>query len=235
VFTPPADSAPAAESAAHQPIALGAATATATLGDCVDCGLCVAVCPTGIDIRNGSQLECIHCAACVDACDQVMTRVGRPQGLIAYRSEEELAGRPRRVFRLRIALYAVVLAALLAVTIIGIAGRGSLQVVVLRPPILPAYASDEVGHEVVRQLLSLALVNRTGTAQSLGVAFPAELGAHVFMQGERVAVPADARVEFTPVIDVPKARFAAGDVQTVLTLTDAAGVATAIPIHLRAP
>lgn len=81
-------------------------------GDCVDCGLCVRVCPTGIDIRNGTQLECIHCAACIDACDSIMAEVGRPPGLIRYDSENRLRGGDSRVVRPRTVLYAAVLAAL---------------------------------------------------------------------------------------------------------------------------
>ena len=66
-------------------------------GDCVDCHRCVTVCPTGIDIRNGIQLECVNCAACIDACDAVMTRVGRPTGLIRLTSAEAVAGAPRQL------------------------------------------------------------------------------------------------------------------------------------------
>jgi polyferredoxin len=235
VFTPPVDVAPASDGTAHQPIALGAATATATLGDCVDCGLCVTVCPTGIDIRNGSQLECIHCAACIDACDEVMVRVGRPKGLIAYRSEDQLAGRPHRVWRPRILIYALILMALIAATAIGIAGRADLEVVVLRPAVLPSLESGADGSPVVRQMLSLALVNHTAADLDLAVSLPGEPGAHVYMAGERVAVAANAHVEFAPFVDLPKARFAGGDLQTVLVLTDAAGHRFETPVHLRAP
>lgn len=64
----------------------------ASIGDCVDCGLCVQVCPTGIDIRDGLQYECIGCALCVDACDSVMTKLQRPKGLVRYSTENELLG-----------------------------------------------------------------------------------------------------------------------------------------------
>ena len=74
-------------------------------GDCVDCGLCVRVCPTGIDIRNGTQLECIHCAQCVDACDSIMAKVGRPLGLIRYDTEAALKGGVRRIRRPRVMIY----------------------------------------------------------------------------------------------------------------------------------
>ena len=74
-------------------------------GDCVDCGLCVAVCPTGIDIRSGLQLECIACTQCIDACNGVMARLGRPSELIGYRSLTELQGRAARLLRPRVAIY----------------------------------------------------------------------------------------------------------------------------------
>ena len=66
------------------------------LGDCVDCGICVQVCPTGIDIRQGLQYECIGCAACIDGCDQVMDKMGYPRGLIRYSTENALTQPPRR-------------------------------------------------------------------------------------------------------------------------------------------
>lgn len=75
-------------------------------GDCVDCKRCVVVCPTAIDIRNGLQMECIGCAGCIDACDEIMGRLGRPKGLIRYDSERALDGEPRRFLRPRVFAYA---------------------------------------------------------------------------------------------------------------------------------
>ena len=84
-------------------------------GDCVDRRMCVRVCPTGIDIRNGTQLECVACAACIDACDSIMEKVGKPKGLIRYGTEAQLQGEKSRRVRPRIAVYCTVLALLLAV------------------------------------------------------------------------------------------------------------------------
>jgi cytochrome c oxidase accessory protein FixG len=81
------------------------------LGDCIDCTFCVQVCPTGIDIRDGLQYECIACGACIDACDAVMDKVAYPRGLIRYATEDSLAGRPSRVLRPRVVVYFVMLAA----------------------------------------------------------------------------------------------------------------------------
>jgi len=89
----------------------------AGLGDCIDCGLCVQVCPTGIDIRNGLQLECIGCAACIDACDDIMRKLKRPTGLVRYDSTKGLQGLKRRVLRPRLWLYAAM--GLLGLTVLG--------------------------------------------------------------------------------------------------------------------
>lgn len=81
------------------------------LGDCIDCNLCVQVCPTGIDIRNGLQYECINCGACIDACDDTMTKMGYQKGLISYTTEHSLNGKPTRVIRPKLVGYLLVLVA----------------------------------------------------------------------------------------------------------------------------
>ena len=80
-------------------------------GDCIDCRRCVQVCPTGIDIRHGLQMECIACAACIDACDEVMEKINRPRGLVRYDSMRGLEGKKRRFIRPRVALYTLLLLA----------------------------------------------------------------------------------------------------------------------------
>ncbi|KZZ09679.1 cytochrome c oxidase accessory protein CcoG, partial [Oleiphilus sp. HI0078] len=101
-------------------------------GDCVDCSLCVQVCPTGIDIREGLQYECIGCAACVDVCDQVMEKVSKPQGLIRYTTEHSLHHEKTKILRPRIVAYAILLVALFVAFVIAIAMRSPLAVDVLR-------------------------------------------------------------------------------------------------------
>ncbi len=78
-------------------------------GDCVSCNLCVRVCPTGIDIRNGLQLECVNCSQCIDACDSIMKKVNRPTGLIRYDTERKLLGGPRKILRPRLYVYVAIL------------------------------------------------------------------------------------------------------------------------------
>ena len=102
-------------------------------GDCIDCGACVITCPTGIDIRDGLQLECINCTQCIDACDAIMDKVGQPRGLIRYGSRTNLEeGKPQRVVRPRVLIYSVALVLLLAGLFAGLSGRQSAKVTLLR-------------------------------------------------------------------------------------------------------
>ncbi len=101
-------------------------------GDCVDCGICVQVCPTGIDIRDGLQYQCINCGLCVDACDDVMTRVAKPVGLIRFASEQELTGAPRAGGRPRLAVYGGLIAVFVALGAWTATQRTLLRVDVLR-------------------------------------------------------------------------------------------------------
>ena len=108
------------------------------LGDCVDCGLCVQVCPTGIDIREGLQYECIGCAACIDACDYTMGKVGLPKGLVRYSTTNAMRGRLdsramwRRVFRPRVLVYGGFLLAITAALVVALALRVPLKVDLIR-------------------------------------------------------------------------------------------------------
>ncbi len=77
----------------------------ASKGDCVDCNMCVQVCPTGIDIRNGLQMECIHCAQCIDACHDVMTKLHMPTNLIRYSNQDAMEHKPSSVWRPRLFIY----------------------------------------------------------------------------------------------------------------------------------
>ena len=106
-------------------------------GDCIDCNRCVQVCPTGIDIRMGLQLECVNCTACIDACDDVMARVDKPLGLIRYTSLAELDGEvptlsKTRWLRTRTVLYGIAWLAALTALVVGVTGRSSVEVQVLR-------------------------------------------------------------------------------------------------------
>lgn len=103
-------------------------------GDCIDCGQCVVVCPTGIDIRNGIQLECVNCTACIDACDEVMDKVGLPQGLIRYASEDNILKEEKFHFTKRLGLYTIALVLLLAAMSAFIFSRPDVESKYLKVP-----------------------------------------------------------------------------------------------------
>ena len=103
-------------------------------GDCIDCHRCVTVCPTGIDIRNGIQLECVSCTACIDACNDVMARIGRPPGLIRHTSAQRVQGGSRRLMRTRVVAYGAVWAVLVSSVVLLLATRRDLDFVILRQP-----------------------------------------------------------------------------------------------------
>ena len=106
------------------------ATGNAQAGDCIDCGICVQVCPTGIDIRHGQQYECINCGLCIDACDQVMTRIGSPTGLIRFAPEQTAPAPWHR--RPRVLTYALLLLAFAALGVWTLSQRSLLRVDILR-------------------------------------------------------------------------------------------------------
>ena len=203
-------------------------------GDCVDCGLCVKVCPTGIDIRNGSQMECIHCTACIDACDSVMIKLDRPINLIGFRSENELSGGKRRIIRLRTVLYSVVLAALVAVFVIRIALREDIQTVILSSGILPVKV-ELAGTPVIHQTIKLSLINRTGEQRTATLLLPAELGATITTQSNEIILPPNHRVEVLASIDVPLTRYVGDRIETTLTIREASGVEHVVELSLRKP
>ena len=135
------------------------------LGDCIDCTICVQVCPTGIDIRNGLQYECIACGACIDACDEVMDKLGYPKGLVRYTTHNALVGHKVNLLRPRIIIYALLLLALLAGTIIGIANRKPLLVDVIRDKQLYRLAEDGD----IENVYQLRLVNKTNEVRTFNV------------------------------------------------------------------
>jgi len=130
----------------------------APLGDCIDCGLCVRVCPTGIDIRNGTQLECTNCTACIDACDEIMDKVGSPRGLIRYDSMTGIESGVRKIFTTRVYAYTAVLLALIALDVVLISNRGIIESIILRSPGQLYQEKDETH---LTNLYTYVLINKT--------------------------------------------------------------------------
>lgn len=129
-----------------------------TLGDCIDCHQCVDVCPTGIDIRNGTQLECVNCTACIDACDDIMESIEKPRGLIRYDSVEGIETGLRRLATPRSIAYSIVLLVLIAVLGTFLATRSDIDVTILRTP---GMFFQEQPENNVSNLYDIKAVNKT--------------------------------------------------------------------------
>ncbi len=127
-------------------------------GDCIDCRLCVDVCPTGIDIRNGTQLECVNCTACIDACDAVMEKIGKPRGLIRYASKNEIISKVRKKFTPRAIGYSVVLVILLSLFTGLFMSRSEIEFTILRTPGL---LSQEQPNNRLSNLYDVKFINKT--------------------------------------------------------------------------
>ena len=126
------------------------------LGDCIDCKMCVHVCPTGIDIRDGLQIECIGCAACIDACDSIMDKMNYPKGLISYTTEHNLSGQKTHLVRPRLIGYAVALTAMFCVFAWAIADRSLVELDVLKDRVL--YRENEEGR--IENVYTLKIMNK---------------------------------------------------------------------------
>lgn len=127
-------------------------------GDCIDCHACVKVCPTGIDIRNGTQLECVNCTACIDACDAIMTSVHKPTGLIKYASENSIKNAVQLTFTRRLKAYTAVLSLLIALLAFLLVSRSDLDARLMRTAGM-TYTSLPDGR--VSNLYNLKLANKT--------------------------------------------------------------------------
>jgi len=127
-------------------------------GDCVNCHACVRVCPTGIDIRNGTQLECVNCTACIDACDEIMDHVNKPKGLIRYASENGIALKEQMTYTWRLKLYTLVLSLLLIFLGVLLVTRADVAARIMRTP---GQTYQLLAHNRISNLYNIKLVNKT--------------------------------------------------------------------------
>lgn len=192
-------------------------SATDTLGDCIDCKMCVTTCPTGIDIRDGLQMECIGCAQCIDACDAVMDKVGRPCGLIRYSSQAAMEGGRTKMFRPRVAIYMVLLVGLVGAVGFVLATRSAAYIMVLRGPGSP-YSVIEDG--AISSSLRVKIRNRTRVAAFYHFEIEGLPGARVeSLEMPLVIGPGDMRSEIFAII-TPRSAFIMGHAEVTLRITD---------------
>jgi cytochrome c oxidase accessory protein FixG len=201
-------------------------------GDCVDCSACVAACPTGIDIRDGLQMECVGCAQCIDACDSVMDKLHRPRHLIGYTSQDELAGAPRRLLRPRMVIYPALLAVVGGLLAWSIVGRAGTEVVALRGdgPSFMVLPDDRIASQV-RLKVENETDERRGYAVSLADAPDANLKSALPVWHVE---PHRAR-DLPLFVEVPRASFTAGLRRIHLRVFDDQGFARIVAVTLLGP
>jgi len=143
------------------------------LGDCIDCDLCVQVCPTGIDIRNGLQYECINCGACIDACDNTMQRMGYDKGLISYTTENKLEGIKEKVLRPKLVGYGVILAVMVLVFVYATATIAPIRIDVIRDRNL-LFRETDAG--LIENTYTLKILNKTESTHTYSLSVQGLIG-----------------------------------------------------------
>lgn len=187
-------------------------------GDCIDCKLCVHVCPTGIDIRNGTQLECVNCGACADACDDVMDKIDRPRGLISFSSVAGIEKGKHKTFTPRVIGFSVVLALLLSLLTYLITTRADVQTTVLKMP-GTLYARTDDG--LISNVYNIIFVNKTFNNLSLEVRVESPANTSIIQLGSTtIRVPKDGLYKSTFVVKMSEKNLDGMTTEIVLGVYD---------------
>lgn len=173
----------------------------ANLGDCINCLACVRVCPTGIDIRNGTQLECVNCTACIDACNDIMRKTKRPEGLIRYSSENILSGIKKSIFSGRVFVYSLALILLLSLSVGLLTTRTNIETIILRAP-GSLYFEGE--NDTIRNLYTVKLTNKTYDKIDLSFRLKAPTQGTLAIAGGEIILNPEEITESAFIIEFPR-------------------------------
>jgi cytochrome c oxidase accessory protein FixG len=200
-------------------------------GDCVDCSACVAVCPTGIDIRDGLQMECIGCAQCIDACDTVMDKLGKPRGLIGYTSQDGLAGKAVRLLRGRTILYPALLILASGLLVWSIAGKSASDVTVER---ITGASFVELPDGTISSQARLKIENESDARRHYTISIAD--GPELSLRSQASWDVEPSKSITAPVfIDVPRGGFHAGKREVTMRIVDDSGFHRAVALTLFGP
>jgi cytochrome c oxidase accessory protein FixG len=179
---------------------LKANTPAAGQGDCIDCRQCIAVCPTGIDIRHGTQLECVNCTACIDACDTIMDKVNKPHGLIRYASHTQIT--TGKGFRLtgRAYLYIGILTVFLGTFIGLLLTSGDMKTTLLRAP-GQTYTMTQTGN--VTNIFTLHILNKLDRSRTFSFRLPEAEGSVTALGAAAITVPAHGQAQANLLVELP--------------------------------
>jgi len=203
------------------------------VGDCVDCGRCTAVCPTGIDIRNGLQLECIHCTQCIDACNQVMQTIGKPPGLIRYSTQDTLAGKPSRIIRPRTIIYPTIILIAGGLFLAVLSTKFAFDTRVMGAPGAPYTVGVD---RQVQNNFQVRLVNRSQKEQVYSVSVSDEEAVAKWSSGDSIQLLPGQSVLVPLEVHFPIQKTTGkGYVDTKLTMSDTSGATRQINLRLSGP
>ncbi len=201
------------------------------LGDCINCHMCVTTCPTGIDIRDGLQMECIGCAQCIDACDAVMTKIGRATGLIRYSSQEAIETGRYHIFRPRVLIYPSILIVLLTTFAYMFTNRPPADIRVLRASGQP-YVTRANG--MIVNDLQVKIVNRTDQSQTFTCSIVN--AGDAFIEGDLPwTVEPGETIAFDARVATPPEAFINGRASTELLISNESGYERALRLRLQGP
>jgi len=201
-------------------------------GDCVSCNACVVTCPTGIDIRNGLQMECVHCTQCIDACEHVMEALHKPKGLIRYASQEGLAGRASGVMRARVVIYSIALTLCLAALAVTLGTRADAEVTLLRSSSEP-YRVEADGR--IANQLRVKIVNRSSVSQQYSITVDGMEGGSVIAPELPLIVGVGAQRTTSLFLLAPFTTFTGGRHPVTVRISDEHGFARDVPFVLLGP
>jgi len=225
-----------APSAVALPIVHGDAQAASdaekrTRGDCVACNLCVTTCPTGIDIRDGLQMECVGCAQCIDACDAVMMRIGKPRGLIRYSSQAAVAGEKVHLLRPRVIIYPLLLVVIATAFSVVLMRTGGPQMAILRG-VGPLFTQPEPGF--VANTVRLRLVARDSQPVEVEIVVTGVDGLRMIVETNPVELRPQTSITVPITLFAPRDAFEGGRLRVDFTMTSD-GRQRTIPFTMQGP
>lgn len=182
-------------------------------GDCIDCFACVNVCPTGIDIRNGTQLECVNCTACIDACDQIMDSMSYPRGLVRYTSENNISRGTKFHLTPKMMFYSTALVLLLGLMSTLFIFRTEVETTILRTS---GALYEEVGEDLIRNLYTIRIVNKTGAEKPITLKLEHPQGGALRVVGPELRADPHGMTQSVLVVELPRTGVFAANTQVVI-------------------
>ncbi len=185
------------------------------LGDCIDCGLCVQVCPVGIDIRDGLQYQCIGCAACIDVCDDIMDKMGYPRGLVKYTTENSLEGKPTKLIRPRILVYVGILSIVLTGMVYALLTRIPLEMDIIRDRNV---LYTETNEGLVQNVYNLKIINMDQQTQRYRLSVSGLNGLQMIGPSQDIEVDSGAVIDLPVRVQVDPIELKSSSSEILFTL-----------------